>query len=142
MFFHMDSIRKFKNCIQSWKFATIVVIIIGVRGVEDSKGEKKLLIANGKGEFNQYIFALGNNFRIEYEQLLEAYNKGYYVMVLIKNVTTTTKGDRYLRAQQYKILTKFVDEATWTYLLQLHNKLSNDKSAFKEGNSFPFFCII
>jgi hypothetical protein len=34
------------------------------------------------------------------------------VMVLIKNVTTTSKGDRYLRAQHYTILTKVVDEAT------------------------------
>ncbi len=31
MFFHMDSIREFKNYIQSWRFATIIVI--GVRGV-------------------------------------------------------------------------------------------------------------
>jgi hypothetical protein len=38
-------------------------------------------------------------------------------MVLIKNVTTTTKGDRYLRAQHYTILTKVVDETTQACLL-------------------------
>jgi hypothetical protein len=32
-------------------------------------------------------------------------------MVLIKNVTIISKGDRYLKAQHYKILTKVVDEA-------------------------------
>jgi hypothetical protein len=37
MFFHMDSIRKFKNFIQSWRFVTIIVIVIGVRGVRDNK---------------------------------------------------------------------------------------------------------
>jgi hypothetical protein len=31
-------------------------------------------------------------------------------MVLIKNVTTTSKGNQYLRAQHYTILTKVVDE--------------------------------
>jgi hypothetical protein len=47
------------------------------------------LIVNGKNEFDQYIIALGNNFKTKYEQLLEAYNGGQCVMVLIKNVTTT-----------------------------------------------------
>jgi hypothetical protein len=31
-------------------------------------------------------------------------------MVLIKNVTTTSRGDQYLSAQHYTILTKVVDE--------------------------------
>jgi len=71
MFFHMDSIRKFKSSIQSWRSSNIVVIIIGVRGIGDSKGEKKLFIANGKGEFDKDVFALSNNFKTKYEQLLE-----------------------------------------------------------------------
>jgi hypothetical protein len=50
------------------------------------------LIADGKGEFDQNIFTLGNNFKIKYVQFLEAYNGGHCAMVLIKNVTTT-KGD-------------------------------------------------
>jgi hypothetical protein len=41
----------------------------------------------------------------------KAYNGGCCGMVLIKNVTTTTKGDQYLRAQHYIILTKVVDKA-------------------------------
>ncbi len=52
MFFHMDSIKEFKSSIQSWRFATIVVIVIGVRGVGDNKGEKQLLIVDGEGEFD------------------------------------------------------------------------------------------
>jgi hypothetical protein len=43
------------------------------------------------------------------------YNGGHYAMVLIKNVTTTIKGDRY--SQHYIILTKVVDEATRARLL-------------------------
>jgi hypothetical protein len=59
----MDSIREFKSSIQSWNFATIAIIIISVRGVGDNKGEKKLLIVDGKGEFDQVVFAFGNNFK-------------------------------------------------------------------------------
>jgi hypothetical protein len=42
----------------------------------------------------------------------EVYNGGHCGMVLIKNVTITTKGDRYLKAQHYTILTKVMDKAT------------------------------
>jgi len=63
-------------------------------------------------------------FKIKYEQLLKVYNGNQCVIVLIKNVTTTSKGDQYLKAQQYIILTKVVDETTQAYLLQLHNKLN------------------
>jgi hypothetical protein len=62
------------------------------KGVGDNKGEKKLLIANKEGEFDQDVFALGNNFITKYEQLLEPYNGGHCGMVLIKNVTIITKG--------------------------------------------------
>jgi hypothetical protein len=88
----MDSIIEFKSSIQNWRFATIAIIIIGVRGIEDSKGEKQLLIVDGKGEFDQNVFVFGNNLTIEYEKLLEAYNGGHCGMVLIKNtITTITK---------------------------------------------------
>jgi hypothetical protein len=88
----MDSIRKFKISIQSCRFPTIVVIVIGVRGVWDSKGEKQLLIVDEEGEFQQYVFVLGYNFKTKYE-LLYTYNGSHCGMDLIKNVTTTTKGD-------------------------------------------------
>jgi hypothetical protein len=35
----MDSIGKFKNSLQNWSFVTIVVIIVGVRGGGNNKGE-------------------------------------------------------------------------------------------------------
>jgi hypothetical protein len=60
----MDSIREFKSYIQSWNFVAIAIIVISVRGVgDDNKGENKLLIVDGKGEFDQVVFAFGNNFR-------------------------------------------------------------------------------
>jgi hypothetical protein len=53
-----------------------------------------LFIADGEGEFDKDVFALDNNFKIDYDQLLEAYNEGQCTMLLIKNATTTSKGDR------------------------------------------------
>jgi ascorbate-specific PTS system EIIC-type component UlaA len=40
MFFHMDSIREFRNSIQSWRSTTIVIIAIGVRVIRNNKIEK------------------------------------------------------------------------------------------------------
>ncbi len=91
MFFHMDSIIKFSSSIQNWRFIVVAIINIGVRGIEDNKGEKQLLIVNGKDEFDQNVFVLGNTFRIDYEKHLEAYNGGHCGMVLVKNVITTKK---------------------------------------------------
>jgi hypothetical protein len=70
------------------------------------------LIVYGEGEFDQNLLAFGNNFKTKYEQFLEVYNGGHCEMVSIKNVTTTTKGDQYLKAQHYTTLTKVVEKAT------------------------------
>lgn len=63
-----------------------------MRGGGDNKGEKELMITN-EGEFDQDVIAMGDNFKLKYEQLLEAYNGCQCAMVLIKNVATTSKGN-------------------------------------------------
>jgi hypothetical protein len=63
----MDFVREFRSSIQNWRSITIVFIVIGVRGIKDSKGEHQLLIANGEGEFDQNVLVLGNNFKTKYE---------------------------------------------------------------------------
>jgi hypothetical protein len=40
MFFHMDSIKKFISSLQNSNFVILVVIIVGVRGRVNNKGEK------------------------------------------------------------------------------------------------------
>jgi len=94
------------------------------------------LISDGKDEFDQDVFAFGNHFKIEYEQLLKAYNGGQCAMVLIKNVEITSKRDGYLKAQQYTILINVVDEVTQAHLFKLHNKFSIVQPIFKEINFF------
>ncbi len=56
-----------------------------------------MLIVDGESEFNQDIITFGINFRTKYDQLLEVYNGGQCVMLLIKNVTTISKGDQYFK---------------------------------------------
>jgi hypothetical protein len=89
-----------------------------------------------KGEFHQDVFAFGNNFKTEYEKFLKPYNEGQCVMVLIKNVATTSKENRYLKTQQQTIFTKVVDEVIPILLLKLHNKLSIVQPTLREVNSF------
>jgi len=48
----MDSIKEFRSFIQNWTSITIVVIIINVKGIGNSRGEKQLLIIDGEGEFD------------------------------------------------------------------------------------------
>ncbi len=73
---HVFPLKNSEFFFQNWSFLTIVVIIVCVRGRGNNKGEKKLLIIDGEDEFNQDVFALGNNFIIEYEQFFKAYNGG------------------------------------------------------------------
>jgi hypothetical protein len=47
MFFHMDSIREFKR-----SYGIIAIIVVGVRGKENNKGEKQLLIVDEESEFD------------------------------------------------------------------------------------------
>jgi hypothetical protein len=62
----MDSIRVFKSFIRSWRSTTIIIIVVGVRGIRDSKGEKQLLIVDGEGEFDQDVLIIGNNFKTQF----------------------------------------------------------------------------
>jgi hypothetical protein len=61
----------------------------------ESKHEKQMIV-DGEGEFNQDVLVLGNQFKIKYDQLVEAKNYGRCAMVLVKNVTTTIISDRFL----------------------------------------------
>jgi hypothetical protein len=111
-----------------------------MKGGKDNRDEKQLMIIIGEGEFDQDVLIMGNNFKLEYEELLEAYNRRQCAMVLIKNMVATSKGDQFLQAQHYTIFNKLVDEGVRACLLQLHNKLSSTRPTFKEINFILFVC--
>ncbi len=62
-------------------------------------------------------------------------------MVLIKECDNNIKRRLIFKGTTLQNLMKIVDEAIGACLLQLHKKLSNVQSIFKEVNSFPFLCI-
>lgn len=82
------------------------------------------MIVNGEGQFDQDVLVFGNQFRIEYNQLVKAKNSSQCVMVLVKNVIAITINNQFLWAQPYTILSKGVDDNVKTQLFQLHTKLT------------------
>jgi hypothetical protein len=46
------------------------------------------MIVDGEIKFDKDVLVFGNQFRIEYDQLVETKNYSQCVMVLVKNVTT------------------------------------------------------
>ncbi len=111
-FFHMNSIlHKFYL-----KLLLFLSSLLMYREEEIGK-VKKFDDCRWKGKFDQYVFAMGNNFKTKYEQFLEVYNGLQHVIFLINNVVTTSKRNRYLKAQHYTIFTKVVDEGIQNHFL-------------------------
>jgi hypothetical protein len=54
------------------------------------------MIVNGEGQFDQDVIVFGNQFRIEYNQLVKAKNSSQCVMVLVKNVIAITINNQFL----------------------------------------------
>jgi hypothetical protein len=48
-FFQINSIKKFKNYIQNWNFASITIVVINVKGIQDNKDEKQLMLGIKEG---------------------------------------------------------------------------------------------
>jgi hypothetical protein len=70
------SIKEFRNFLKKWSSPIIDVINVYVRGKRNNKGEKELLTTDGKSEFDQDVFTIGNNFIKKYKQFFETYNGG------------------------------------------------------------------
>jgi hypothetical protein len=94
---------------------------------------------DGEGQFDQDVFVFGNQFKIEYNQLVKAKNSSQCVMVLVKNVTTITINNQFLRAQPYTILSKGVDDNVKTQLLQLHTKLTSHQPLVRKVIYYSYF---
>jgi hypothetical protein len=101
--------------------ATIVVCVIGIRGAYGRFNQ--LIIADGDNDNDNDIIALGPHFQKEYNQIVEAFNSGQCVMVLFKNITISSTGDRYLRTDPSTIISTVIDTFAQLQLQAIHNKL-------------------
>jgi hypothetical protein len=121
-FFHTDSIAEFrKRSHEQWAMATIAVCVIGIRGAYGRFNQ--LIIADGDNDNDNDIIALGPHFQKEYNQIVEAFNSGQCVMVLFKNITISSTGDRYLRTDPSTIISTVIDTFAQLQLQAIHNKL-------------------
>ncbi len=71
--FPFDFLEELRSRSLQSKFSTttIVIIVTTIRSGENSH-EKQLMIVDGEGQFDQDVLAFGNQFQIEYDQLVEA----------------------------------------------------------------------
>ena len=83
----------------------------------------QLLVLDGDTEDDNDIVALGSQFQVEYNQILEAFNNGLYVMVLFKNITISQTGNQYLRIDADTIISTMVDNFVQKQLKAIHSKL-------------------
>ena len=120
-FYHTDSIGEFRKRHDQWALATLAVCVIGIRGAYGRFNQ--LLIADGDTEIDNDIVALGPQFQVEYNQIVEAFNNGLCVMVLFKNITISQTGDRYLCTNASTIISTVVDNFVQEQLKAIHSKL-------------------
>ncbi len=97
------------------------------------------MIMNWKGKFDEDVLMIGNNFKLKYEQVLEAYNKGQCAMVLIKNMVATSKGDWFskhnITQSSTSLLMKEFKLAFSNYTKTIMH------STYIQKGTFHFFCL-
>jgi hypothetical protein len=134
-FYHMDTITDFWDCShENWASATIVAVVISIRG--EFEHTHQLQIADNLTEYDQDVVALGPQYQKEYEQIVKAFNNGQCVMVLFKNITYTSIGDRHLRCEIYTILSTVIDESVRQYLGQVYLRLGTNNNNSSHEVSF------
>ncbi|KAG0595196.1 hypothetical protein M758_UG148100 [Ceratodon purpureus] len=114
-FYHTDTVAEFRaRSHEVWASATIAMCVIEVWGSFAGKygGLYQVVVADGIKEGDYDILAFSDQFKLEYEQIVEAFNNGLCVMVLFKNFSTTLSGDKYLITRNHTIITPVVDEST------------------------------
>lgn len=112
-FYHTDSIDEYRSrSHESWACATIAVCVIELRDTYVGKYGSlfQVVVADGCSEKDHDVLAFTDQFRAEYEQVVEAFRNGLCVLVLFKNISSTQSGDKYLITKPYTIVTPVVDE--------------------------------
>lgn len=69
------------------------------------------------------VLAFTDQFKVEYEQVVEAFNNGLCVMILFKNIATTKSGDKYLITKTHTIITPVEDDSTKKALQDVFEKM-------------------
>jgi hypothetical protein len=141
-FYHTDSISEFRaRSHEVWASGTIAVCVIEVRGSFAGKYGSlyQVVVADGIKDGDYDVLAFSDQFKIEYEQVVDAFNNGLCVMVLFKNISMTQSGDKYLVTRNHTIITPVVDESTRAELQRVFEKIGKKTMTACKSVSFKHF---
>lgn len=125
-FYHTDTIDEFRSrSHESWACATIAVCVIELRDTYVGKYGTlyQVVVADGCSDKDYDVLAFTDQFKSEYEQVVDAFANGMCVMVLFKNISITQSGDKYLITKNHTIVTPVADESTRLLLQDVFVKM-------------------
>ena len=129
IFYTETCIRDFKKrSHESFPMATFSSIVIGVRGHYKSANNDdfcQVIVADGIGEEDHDTVGFSRAFHDEYTKIKTAFESGEKVLVMFKNITTTSKYDRFLKTDGYTIVTPVIDEEERAKLLDIYSRIHN-----------------
>jgi len=97
----------------------------------------QIIIVDGITHDDHDTFRFSRHFHDEYLKIKEAFKSGEEVLVMFKNIITTSKYDRFLKTNAFSILTPVVDEEELAKLLHICSRISNcNQGNFREVNFY------
>jgi len=108
--------------------ATFSSIVVGVRGHYKSANNDdycQVIVADGIGEEDHDTIGFSRAFHDEYTKIKSAFESGEFFLVMFKNITTTSKYDRFLKTDSFTIVIPVINEEEQTKLLDIYSKIHN-----------------
>ena len=108
--------------------ATFSLIVVGVRGHYKSVNNDdycQVIVADGIDEEDYDTVGFSRAFHDEYTKINNAFESGEQVLVIYKNITTTSKYDLFLKTDGYIIVTPVIDEEERTKLFDIYSRIHN-----------------
>ena len=84
-----------------------------------------MIVADGIREEDHDTVGFSRAFHDEYMKIKNAFESGEKVLVIFKNITTTSKYDRFLKTDAFTIVTPVIDEEERGKLLDIHSRIHN-----------------
>ena len=129
IFYTETCIRNFKKRSQeSFPMATFSIIVVGLRGHYKSANNEdfcQVIVADGIAEEDHDTVGFSRVFHDEYTKIKNVFESGENVLVLFKNITTTSKYDRFLKTDAFTIVMLVIDEEERKRLLDIYSRIHN-----------------
>ena len=107
---------------------TLSAIMVNIRGHYKSANNDdycQVIVADEIGKMITIQWDLRRAFHEEYNKIKNVFESGENVLVMFKNITTTSKYDRFLKTDAYTIVTPVIDEEERKILLDIYSRIYN-----------------